>query len=89
MWKAGQIEEEHFHIAEQCMRDWLKIRAEPVNALGDYTVWRETDGAEQERKDRDKEQKSPQKKQSKSTDNPPPSPYTPGKWDTTFLGQGT
>lgn len=74
-WKTGQIDEEQFHIAEQCMRDWFKMRATAEKPLGQYTVWRETVCAESERKDLE------QRSKRKGGHSPPGSPYRPGKWD--------
>lgn len=76
-WKTGQIDEEQFHIAEQCLRDWFKMRATAEKPLGHYTAWRETECAKSERKELEDRAKS----NSKGGHSPPASPYRRGKWD--------
>lgn len=77
MWKAGQIDEEQFHIAEQCLRDWFKMRATAEEPLGHHSAWRETECAKQELK----KLAERAKRNKKGGRSPPASPYRPGKWD--------
>ncbi|KAI7781186.1 hypothetical protein LA080_015103 [Diaporthe eres] len=77
MWKTGQIDKEHFDIAEQCVRDWLRIRATTGVSLGKYSVWQQSACATAEIKEYVDRLQNQGKTGQKSA---PPSPHTPKKW---------